>query len=695
MSSPDLQKWDWLEAQTAPECLAWVDGKNENSKAQLDSFSRFEQIHEQLQKLSESSFPTPEFCLLRDLFRIRKDSGHKYGIFEVSKFRADGTLGDWELVLDIGQLRETEGRSWEIQGNPFLRQSILHLDNSSRILLRFSEGGSDLTEIREFDLKARSFVSNGFNAEPDRAIATWIDIDHVLIAHGLHGAPKASTGWPLDAFIWTRGTELTNAKRVFSGSSRDAMVLIGSVGLGELQRSLILRIMDYSHREYHLLESDGTVHKLALPETIKLETVSSHTTSTHLVALLNEETVILGKTVPPGTVIAYDLTNSLPAEQRTTIVYTPEANEFNIKSTLDGLVAGYSTVNMILAKLGKERRLVLKFEDGDWKTVKSIPSSPGASVGLSASDIHSDCLVMTESGLLSPTRAWLESLDGKQQLLFSHPASFDASGFNVSQQSATSKDGTSIDFCLLLPKKTDGPISILMTGYAAFGSTLPLDYLHPMFGGTSLVPWLEAGGGLVVTFARGGSDRGESWHQQAMKENRQKSYDDFIAVAEKLVTDGHSQPDRLGFFGRSNGGLLAAVMGTQRPDLFGAIVSDVPMTDMLRYPKMGMGAAWVDEYGDPEDPNMEEALLKYSPFHNVREDVKYPPFLITVSTTDDRVGAGHARKLAARLQEVGAPVLFYEDREGGHGVSDSLSSTTLLSRRLAFLMDTLMGRSDG
>ncbi|CAG9947246.1 unnamed protein product [Clonostachys rosea f. rosea IK726] len=193
-------------------------------------------------------------------------------------------------------------------------------------------------------------------------------------------------------------------------------------------------------------------------------------------------------------------------------------------------------------------------------------------------------------------------------------ASFDASGFSVSQQSTTSKDGTSIDFCLLLPKKTNGPISILMTSYAAFGSTLPLDYLHPMFGGTSFVPWLEGGGGLVVTSTRGGSDLGESWHQQAMKENRQKLYDDFIAVAEKLIAGGHSQPDQLGFFGRSNGGLFAAVMGTQRPDLFGAIVNDVPTTDMLRYLKMGMGAAWLEEYGDPEDPIISNLYSNTRPF---------------------------------------------------------------------------------
>jgi prolyl oligopeptidase len=131
-------------------------------------------------------------------------------------------------------------------------------------------------------------------------------------------------------------------------------------------------------------------------------------------------------------------------------------------------------------------------------------------------------------------------------------------------------------------------------------------------------------------------------------------------------------------------------MGTRRPDLYGAIVSDVPLADMLRFPQMGMGAAWMNEYGDPSDPAMATVLRSYSPVHTVKDGVRYPPFLVTVSTEDNRVGPGHARKLAARLQEVGTTVHFIEDDEGGHGVSDPLQRPDLMAQRMTFLISTLM-----
>jgi prolyl oligopeptidase len=175
-----------------------------------------------------------------------------------------------------------------------------------------------------------------------------------------------------------------------------------------------------------------------------------------------------------------------------------------------------------------------------------------------------------------------------------------------------------------------------------------------------------------------------------MRENRQVSYDDFYAVAESLVASGFTDPRHLGVFGASNGGLLAAVAGTQRPDLFSAVVCDVPLTDMLRFPQMGMGALWVDEYGDPSDPAMARVLRSYSPLHNVRDGRRYPPFLVTISTRDDRAGPGHGRKLVARLQEAGATAWLIEDEQGGHGVSDTLGNPDTMTLRMAFLLDRLM-----
>ena len=161
-------------------------------------------------------------------------------------------------------------------------------------------------------------------------------------------------------------------------------------------------------------------------------------------------------------------------------------------------------------------------------------------------------------------------------------------------------------------------------------------------------------------------------------------------MTQALVDGGFTRPERIGVFGTSNGGLLSATVAVQRPDLYGAVISDVPLADMIRYPKIAMGAAWMDEYGDPSVPAIRQALEAYSPLHNIRPGVPYPPFLVTISTTDNRVGPGHARKLAARLREVGSTVYFLEDEEGGHGVSDPLSRPDIMAMRMEFLIGRLM-----
>ena len=174
-----------------------------------------------------------------------------------------------------------------------------------------------------------------------------------------------------------------------------------------------------------------------------------------------------------------------------------------------------------------------------------------------------------------------------------------------------------------------------------------------------------------------------------MGENRQRSYDDFIAVASDLVRLGITDRKHLGVFGTSNGGLLAAVAALQRPDLFSAVVADAPLADMLRFTEMGSGAAWTLEYGDPTDPRAAAWLARYSPLHNVRSAVEYPAFLITVAATDNRVGPGHARKLAKRLADAKAQVFFLEAEAGGHDVSDPLLRPEIMAMRATFLFDHL------
>jgi prolyl oligopeptidase len=213
-----------------------------------------------------------------------------------------------------------------------------------------------------------------------------------------------------------------------------------------------------------------------------------------------------------------------------------------------------------------------------------------------------------------------------------------------------------------------------LTGYGGFEIPMLPGY-NPAMG----TAWLERGGVFVLANIRGGGEFGPKWHETARKEHRQRAYDDFIAVAEALIARGVTSPKRLGIEGWSNGGLLMGVMLTERPDLFGAIHCGSPLLDMRRYNKLLAGASWMDEYGDPDKSEDWAYIQKFSPYQNTHADTKYPPILFTTSTRDDRVHPGHARKMAARLEEQGHQVLYYENTEGGHGAAANNKQSAFMS----------------
>jgi prolyl oligopeptidase len=257
------------------------------------------------------------------------------------------------------------------------------------------------------------------------------------------------------------------------------------------------------------------------------------------------------------------------------------------------------------------------------------------------------------------------------------PDWFDASAMVADQFFAASKDGTQVPYFVVRAKATklDGSNPTLLYGYGGFEVSL-----NPSYSATRGKLWLEQGGVYVLGNIRGGGEYGPKWHQAGLKTQRQRIYDDFIAVAEKLVADKITSPKHLGIEGGSNGGLLMGVMLTQRPDLFNAVVCAVPLLDMLRYDKLLAGASWVGEYGSPSDP-VEGAFLKsISPYHNVKAGVNYPEIFFVTSTKDDRVHPAHARKMAKRMQDQGHDFLYYENIDGGHSAAANLKET---AKRLA------------
>jgi prolyl oligopeptidase len=272
------------------------------------------------------------------------------------------------------------------------------------------------------------------------------------------------------------------------------------------------------------------------------------------------------------------------------------------------------------------------------------------------------------------------------------PARFDAEGLVVEQLEAASPDGTMVPYFVVRREDTvmDGTTPTLLYAYGGFQVSI-----RPSYSGSRGQLWLENGGAYVVANIRGGGEFGPAWHQAGLKMDRQRIYDDLIAVAEDLSTRGITSPRHLGVYGGSNGGLLTGVMYTQRPDLWNAVVSAVPLLDMLRYHTLLAGASWMGEYGNPEDPDEGGFLRSISPYHNVDANGDYPEIYLYTSTKDDRVHPGHARKMAHLLEELGHDYLYYENMAGGHAAAANLEERARSEALLyTFLMQKLMDDTD-
>ncbi len=321
--------------------------------------------------------------------------------------------------------------------------------------------------------------------------------------------------------------------------------------------------------------------------------------------------------------------------------------------------------------------------------IRGVQEFAQVSVG-AVDEEESDEFFLTVTDYITPTTLYLGTAGNPAiEKLKALPEFFDASDLQVQQFEATSKDGTKIPYFQVSHKdlKLDGTNATLLYGYGGFEIALT-----PNYSATTGTAWLSKGGVFVVANIRGGGEFGPKWHQAALKENRHKAYEDFIAVGEDLIKRKVTSTEHLGVMGGSNGGLLTGNMLVLRPDLFGAVVSQVPLLDMKRFHTLLAGASWMGEYGNPDDPEQWEFIKTFSPYHLVKEDVTYPPTLFTTSTRDDRVHPGHARKMVARMKKMGHGVLYYENIEGGHaGAADNKQRAFMTALVYEFLQKELMG----
>jgi prolyl oligopeptidase len=682
--------YSWLEGQHDPNAVEWARRRRDTAVGYLKSRPAFPVVERELQHALEIAAPLPELFVLGDrMVRFTRSVQHPAGLLEIAPRSTASGHGVWKTVLDLAALNRDEHSSYALNGLSFSDFPNRCLPPAfDRCLLPLSPGGSSNLELREFDLAKGAFVPDGFRVPANRSFTTWLNPDKLVIAHSLDGSPALPSNFPAVVRLWRRGTPLKEATPIFQAAPTDSLVDCRAIGLGSQRRAVLSVAHDYSTVEFKLVDQAGHVTDLDIPNKVKYvgNVVLSYP---YVVVQLAQPAIVGGVDHPAESLIAYNIEAGIPAARRYSSVYVPPGSAF-VSDWYTGLAATRSGIAFVEDRALVQSVWFARPGVKGWSTRKLVSAAAGTTLKID-SDRISDRLLLREEGFLTPPTDGLVALDGRLQPIQTGGSVADTGNYLTDVRSARSRDGTMVDYYLVRPRSAPtGVVPTLMGGYGSFG----VNYAPSYFSGElklGMVSWLSRGGAFVAAAIRGGGERGEAWHLGGAGLNKQHSFDDFIAVAEDLVRSGFTSPEKLGAFGRSAGGLLTAVMVTQRPDLFRAILVGVPVTDVAH---MGAGTGIVQgqkaEFGDWDDPAQLPGILAWSPYQNIRPGVRYPQTLIITSTEDNQVGPGQARKFAARLEEVGAHPLLIEEATGGHGVPDQLRQPDLVSAEITFFIDNLM-----
>ncbi|HEX2761434.1 MAG TPA: prolyl oligopeptidase family serine peptidase, partial [Rhizomicrobium sp.] len=514
-----------------------------------------------------------------------------------------------------------------------------------RCLIRLSRGGGDAVVVREYDLKAKRLATDGFSLPEAKSDTSYLDDDTVLFATAKDG--ETTSGYARIVKQWRRGTPLSAATTLYEGETADVGSSPATFHTRQGNAGLVIRSVSFFEADYFALEN-GTARKLPLPRSADMKGLFDGA----WIATLREAWTTDGVTLPKGALVAFR------EGARPQVIFAPGPRQ-SIESVGTGRDKIYAAIteNVIGAVH------VFTPAGNAWADkVLPLPGQGSADI-VTANDYGPEAMFSFQN-YGTPTTLYFDGGDDQPRAIKSLPARFDASGLVTEQFEATSKDGTKIPYFVTRPKTLKGPAPTILYGYGGFEVSLTPSY-SANFGRL----WLTHGGIYVVANIRGGGEFGPSWHDAALKTKRQHAYDDFEAVAQDLARRGLTTPKQLGIMGGSNGGLLVSTVMVQRPELFGAVVCQVPLIDMIAYTHIGAGASWIGEYGDPKIPAERDYILTYSPYQNVKAGVKYPPVFFVTATSDDRVTPVHARKMAARMIEQGHQVLFYENTDGGHAAA--------------------------
>ena len=666
----------WLEEIQGERALAQVDEWNADTEAVLTATPEYPLAKAWAKQIldDDRQIAMPTAIYGDRVANLWRDADNPRGIWRIASLESYRSgAPEWRTLIDVDKLGEVEGESWVWHGADCLAPEY------RRCLVSLSPGGTDADVVREFDLTTGQFVEGGFALPQAKSSVAWFDEDTLFVGTDEGEGTLTDSGYPRLVKLWQRGSEFSSARLIAEGDRKDVSIGGFSVLDGETRWRFVNRSPSFWTNRVELVRDDGTTVPLPLPEDAEFEAVLEG----QVIAKLNSPLATGSGAAEAGSLVAWSLDDVLAGRSPDPrVVFSPSDTQ-----AVEEVASSESRLWVKVLDDVSGKLIELTPGDPDWSAREM--DLPGTStIQIAETSGTGDTAFVTVESMLTPPTLYAVPSQGDPVAIASEPAQFDASKFAVEQKFAVSKDGTRVPYYLVRPAGAKGPLPTLIHAYGGFRAAQTPKYLtdEPYRSGPLALFWLESGNAYVLANIRGGGEYGPRWHEDALREKRQNSFDDFHAVADDLVASRLATPGRIAASGRSNGGVLVGAVANQRPDLYGAIISGSPLIDMRRYNKLLAGASWMAEYGNPDVAEDWAFMKAWSPYQNMKDVPNYPVAFYYLSTLDDRVHPGHARKAAAKHEAFGQTFYYHEYREGGHSVgADHEEDAKRAALLLAFL----------
>lgn len=652
----------WLEDTASQRATKWVRAQNELTLRSLRADEEYKDALDDAAAIVGARDRIPYGSLAAGwVHNFWQDERNPRGIWRrtrLSDYRdSDPT---WETLIDLDALASSQGREWTWRGAECLAPAF------TRCLIRLSRNGGDTVIVREFDIESKSFVRKGFDVADAKTDISWVDLNTVVIATNWGKGSLTSAGSPRVVKLWNRGEPIADAKTVYEGKPGDLavrpVVYFDQRGAAEI---FVVRSLAASDSDVFYIDANSRVTRITVPRGADFKGLHAR----QLLFQATRSWNVAGMSVEQGALIGFSLDEYIanggviPAVK---VLFKPER-----RVAVADVKIGRDAVYLSLLDNVKGRIHEVTYDGHQWFWRRMTLPDNGSAEVVSASPVDGEVLIKYES-FVTPDRLYIASKGTDPKVLKQLPERFNADGVTVAQYEAVSADGTRIPyFFVRRGKHNDSDTPALLYAYGGFQVSTT-----PWYWSSAGKLWLEEGGAYAVANVRGGGEFGPGWHQAAMRERRQRNFDDLAAVARDMIARGFTSPRRLGVIGSSHGGLVASGAFIQNPDLFNAVSAQLPLTDMLRYKRLSSsGSNWIAEYGNPDDPRQRAIISRWSPYQNVRPGVRYPRAFFLTATRDERIHPGHARKMAAKLGAVGQPPLYFETPDTGATRAEQLALT--------------------